>query len=56
MRSGGAPKAKGSDRIYLPGEMEWERRTDAVANGIPLPPDVLASLQGLAEDVGMEGL
>jgi len=52
----GAPKAKGSDRIYLPGEMEWERRTDALANGIPLPPDVLASLQGLAEDVGLEGL
>jgi LDH2 family malate/lactate/ureidoglycolate dehydrogenase len=51
-----APKAKGSDRIYLPGEMEWERRTDALANGIPLPPDVLASLQGLAQDVGLEGL
>jgi LDH2 family malate/lactate/ureidoglycolate dehydrogenase len=49
-----APKAKGAERIYLPGEMEWERRTDALTNGIALPADVLASLQGLAEDAGLD--
>ena len=49
-----APKAKGADRIYLPGEMEWERRTDALANGIALPADVLANLYGLAEDAGLD--
>jgi ureidoglycolate dehydrogenase (NAD+) len=49
-----APKAKGADRIYLPGEMEWERRDAALAYGIPLPPDVVASLRGLAQDMGVD--
>jgi ureidoglycolate dehydrogenase (NAD+) len=49
-----APKAKGADRIYLPGEMEWERYDAAAIKGIPLPPDVVASLRGLAEDVGLD--
>jgi LDH2 family malate/lactate/ureidoglycolate dehydrogenase len=48
-----APKAKGAERIYLPGEMEWEKRRDALARGIPLPDDVKASLRGLADDLGM---
>ena len=50
----GAPKAKGSERIYLPGEMEWERREEALKNGMELPPDVVASLVGLAEDWGLD--
>ena len=50
----GAPKAKGAERIYLPGEMEWERRAEALGRGMLLPDDVVASLTGLAEDVGME--
>ncbi len=40
-----APKAAGVDRIYVPGEMEWERRERALAEGIPLPPDVAAALR-----------
>ncbi|MCA9910839.1 MAG: Ldh family oxidoreductase [Anaerolineae bacterium] len=48
-----APKAAGSERIYLPGEMEWERRERALREGIELPPDVVESLIGLAEDVGI---
>jgi len=48
-----APKAKGSDRIWLPGEKEWEYRAKALAEGIALPQDVRASLKGLAEDCGM---
>ncbi len=51
-----APKAKGADRIYLPGEMEWEKREEALQNGIILPPDVVDYLKGLAEDVGIETL
>lgn len=50
----GAPKAKGSERIYLPGEMEWERRDEALRCGMELPPDVIASLVGLAEDWGLD--
>ena len=46
------PKAKGCERIYLPGEMEWERLRKAETDGIELPDDLLESLQGLAKDSG----
>ena len=49
-----APKAKGSDRIYLPGEIEWERRDAALARGMLLPPYVRESLRGLAEDYKLD--
>jgi LDH2 family malate/lactate/ureidoglycolate dehydrogenase len=49
----GAPKAAGVERIYLPGEIEWERRDQAVRHGLQLPDYVLTNLLGLAEDVGM---
>jgi LDH2 family malate/lactate/ureidoglycolate dehydrogenase len=49
-----APLAKGASRIYLPGEIELERRDDALANGIQLPPDIVASLRGLAADVALD--
>ena len=49
----GLPKAEGSDRIYLPGEMEWERYAKAEKDGIELPDDLLESLQGLANDSGL---
>jgi len=48
-----APKAKGSERIYIPGEMEWEKQKQAQVEGIPLPEDVRANLRGLAADVGL---
>ena len=48
-----APKAKGAERIYLPGEMEWERREKALTNGVQLPDYVIVNLYGLAEDFGM---
>lgn len=46
-----APLAKGAERIYLPGEMDWERREQALQQGLVLPRDVVASLTGLAEDM-----
>lgn len=49
-----APKAKGAERIFVPGEIEWQKRREALAHGIALPADVLASLRGLAEDLGMK--
>jgi LDH2 family malate/lactate/ureidoglycolate dehydrogenase len=48
----GSPKAKGSERIWLPGEMEWERRAVALKEGILLPEIVLNSLAKLAKEVG----
>jgi ureidoglycolate dehydrogenase (NAD+) len=51
-----SPKAKGSNQIYLPGEIEWEKREQALAHGMILPPDVVENLTGLAQDVGLETL
>ena len=42
-----SPRAEGSDRIYLPGEIEWERRDRALAEGIVLPEDVRISVESL---------
>jgi len=49
-----APKAKGSDRIYLPGEIEWEKRQKHLAEGIEFPEDVILSLTGLAQYYDMD--
>jgi ureidoglycolate dehydrogenase (NAD+) len=49
-----APRADGVDRIYVPGEMEWERYERAMREGIALPPDVFESLQLAAKLVGLE--
>jgi len=50
-----APKAKGTDRIYLPGEMEWERRDNVLAEGcVTLPDHVVERLVGVAEDYDMD--
>ena len=49
-----APRVRGADKIYLPGEMEWERRDKALAEGMVMPEDVLMSLRGLAGDMDMD--
>ncbi len=49
-----SPKAKGADRIWLPGEQEWERRKVALTEGIPLPEIVLNSLAKLSKEVGRD--
>jgi ureidoglycolate dehydrogenase (NAD+) len=51
-----APKARDAERIFLPGEMEWARREVALREGMILPPDVVDSLRGLAQDVGLAPL
>lgn len=43
-----SPKAKGAERIYLPGEMEWEKRDEALKYGIPLPEATIAALTTVA--------
>ena len=49
----GLPKAKGAQRIFTPGEIEWGRYEKAQAEGLTLPEDLEKSLTGLAEDVGI---
>jgi len=49
----GSALAKGSDRIYLPGEIETEKLKAALSAGMNLPDDVRDALRGLAGDVGI---
>jgi LDH2 family malate/lactate/ureidoglycolate dehydrogenase len=49
-----APRAPGVERIWLPGEMEWERRQRALREGIVLPADVVAAARGLAAELGID--
>ena len=48
-----APKAKGSDRIYTPGEIEWNNHQKA-QDGLELPPNVVDSLENLGSEMGIE--
>lgn len=48
-----APKAEGSDRIYLPGEMEWDRYKQAYSEGLQLPDFVLVNLFTIADRTGL---
>jgi ureidoglycolate dehydrogenase (NAD+) len=49
-----SPKAKGSEHIYVPGEIEWKKREDALQHGISLPEPILASLHGLGKQLGLD--
>jgi ureidoglycolate dehydrogenase (NAD+) len=49
-----APRADGVDRLFVPGEMEWERHARAMKEGICLPDDVIASLTKAAEMTGLD--
>jgi LDH2 family malate/lactate/ureidoglycolate dehydrogenase len=44
-----SPRASGSERIYLPGEIEWEFEERRRQEGIPVPPEVLEELRQLGE-------
>ena len=44
------PKAKGKDKIFLPGEMEWEKREKTVETGVLEITDAIAdNLKSLSE-------
>jgi LDH2 family malate/lactate/ureidoglycolate dehydrogenase len=43
-----APRAPGADRIYVPGEKEWELEARHHATGVPLMPPVVEALQAMA--------
>ena len=47
------PKAVGSDKVYYPGEIEWIKKEKGLKAGIPLPPDVVSSLEGLSQESGI---
>jgi LDH2 family malate/lactate/ureidoglycolate dehydrogenase len=45
-------RAEGVDRIYVPGEVEHDRRAVRVRDGIPLPAALVTELDALATEVG----
>jgi len=47
------PTAPGVSRVLLPGEREWERRREYLAEGIPLPVDVRETLRKLGSEAGV---
>ena len=51
-----SPRAEGADRVYLPGEIEWERRKAALVEGIPLPEDVWHSVEELSRELDIAPL
>ncbi len=44
-----SPKADGTQRLLVPGELEWEKQEKAVKEGLELPYDVVDVLQALSE-------
>ncbi|MDR1319284.1 MAG: Ldh family oxidoreductase [Treponema sp.] len=48
-----APRAKDVERIYLPGEKEWEYYEDTLKHGISLPDHMTSSIFGVADDYGI---
>jgi ureidoglycolate dehydrogenase (NAD+) len=49
-----APRATGTDRLFVPGEKEWDQYERARREGIALPPDVVASLREAAAMVDVD--
>ena len=50
-----APKAQNADRIYLPGEMEWDKRTRAEESGeIEITDAMAESYKKLSELTGVK--
>jgi LDH2 family malate/lactate/ureidoglycolate dehydrogenase len=47
-------RAQDVSRILLPGQLEWERRTERLDQGIPVSPLVLSSLDAFAAEIGIQ--
>lgn len=47
-------RAPDVSRILLPGQLEWERRTERLVQGIPVSSLVLASLDAFADEIGIQ--
>jgi LDH2 family malate/lactate/ureidoglycolate dehydrogenase len=49
-----SPRARGVERIYIPGEIEWECEQERRRNGIPIGSATLKALHELAEELGVQ--
>lgn len=50
-----APVA-GADSVRVPGQREWEMRSERAAKGIPLPAKLIARLDRFADELGIQSL
>lgn len=48
--------AEGYDKIYLPGEIEFNIEQERLRTGIPVPDEVVVELTNLAQSIGLEAL
>jgi len=48
-----AQRASGTERIFLPGELEHERRQERLQHGIPVYDEAPAALHGLCTELGL---
>jgi LDH2 family malate/lactate/ureidoglycolate dehydrogenase len=48
-----SPRASGTERIYLPGEIEWLKKQERLQHGIPVPDSLLRDLAGVAGELGV---
>lgn len=46
-------KAAGTQRIYIPGEISFETKRNRLANGIPLPNEIIVEFEGLGRSLGI---
>lgn len=49
----GSARAEGVERIYVPGEIEWEKEREREAHGVPVSEAVLDELRKLAKELGV---
>lgn len=48
-----SPRAPGVERIYIPGEIEFETKAERLARGIPIPDGVVEEFQALGRELGV---
>ncbi len=46
-------KAEGVERIYIPGEIEFEMKTERLRNGIPIPETVVRDFIALGRELAI---
>jgi LDH2 family malate/lactate/ureidoglycolate dehydrogenase len=49
-----SPRAKGVDRLYLPGEIEWIKTQERLKDGIAVPESLVQKLHQLADQLGVQ--
>ena len=49
----GASLLDGVEKVYIPGEIEFEKKENYLKDGIPFPPATLVQLEQYGEEIGV---